>query len=166
MSKPQAKGSRKPEKIQALTPPSQTRVSVPEIPAEWGDLSGMLGVDLDRLALETKALVRKREVRSAQDLLRMVLAYALWDWSFQLVGAWATVLGLWGVVISAVYMLRAYRSVFMGSMGESLGAVTDLRRSLRIPITLLVAMTIWFGFFPQTFVRLITPTFKTQFSKQ
>src|SRR5438105_432268 len=36
----------------------------------------------------------------------------------------ATVLALWGVVISAVYMLRAYRAVFMGSMGESLGAVT------------------------------------------
>jgi NADH-quinone oxidoreductase subunit M len=78
---------------------------------------------------------------------------------------WATVLGLWGVVISAVYMLRAYRSVFMGAMGESLNAVTDLRRGLRIPLILLVAMTIWFGFFPQTFVRLVTPTFKTYFSK-
>src|SRR5882757_9503097 len=59
---------------------------------------------------------------------------------------WATVLGLWGVVISAVYMLRAYRAVFMGSMGELPAAVTDLRRSLRIPIGLLAAMTIWFGF--------------------
>ena len=76
---------------------------------------------------------------------------------------WATVLGLWGVVISAVYMLRAYRAVFMGSMGESLSAVTDLRRGLRIPIGLLVAVTIWFGFFPQTVVRLVTPTFKTYF---
>ena len=31
----------------------------------------------------------------------------------------ATVLGLWGVVISTIYMLRAYRAIFMGSMGES-----------------------------------------------
>jgi NADH-quinone oxidoreductase subunit M len=77
---------------------------------------------------------------------------------------WAAVLGLWGVVISAVYMLRAYRAVFMGSMGESLSAVTDLRRGLRIPIGLLVAITIWIGFFPQTFVRLVTPTFKTYFA--
>jgi NADH-quinone oxidoreductase subunit M len=77
---------------------------------------------------------------------------------------WATVLGLWGVVISAVYMLRAYRATFMGSMGESLSTVTDLRRGLRIPIGLLVAITIWFGFFPQTFVRLVTPTFKTYFT--
>ena len=76
----------------------------------------------------------------------------------------ATVLGLWGVVISAVYMLRAYRAVFMGSLGESLSAVTDLRQSLRVPIGLLVAITIWFGFFPQTFVKLVTPTFKTYFA--
>jgi NADH-quinone oxidoreductase subunit M len=78
----------------------------------------------------------------------------------------ATVLGLWGVVMSAVYMLRAYRSVFMGALGDSLGGAVDLRRSLRLPIILLVAATIWFGFFPQTFVRLVTPTFKTYFSKQ
>jgi NADH-quinone oxidoreductase subunit M len=77
---------------------------------------------------------------------------------------WATVLGLWGVVISAVYMLRAYRAVFMGSMGESLSAITDIRRGLRIPIGLLVAITIWIGFFPQTFVRLVTPTFRTYFA--
>src|SRR5947207_1860920 len=116
MSKPQAKGSRKPEKIQALTPPSQTRVSVPDIPAEWGDLSGMLGVDLDRLALETKALVRKREVRSAQDLLRMVLAYALWDWSFQLVGAWATVLGLGSLSGVAIRQRLRHSQAFVSSL--------------------------------------------------
>jgi NADH-quinone oxidoreductase subunit M len=76
----------------------------------------------------------------------------------------ATVLGLWGVVISAVYMLRAYRSVFMGSLAESVSTVTDLRQSLRVPIGLLVAITIWFGFFPQTFVKLVTPTFKPYFT--
>jgi NADH-quinone oxidoreductase subunit M len=76
----------------------------------------------------------------------------------------ASVLGLWGVVISAVYMLRAYRNVFMGAVRESLSGVTDLRHSLRVPIGLLVAMTIWFGFFPQSFVRLVTPTFKSYFT--
>ena len=77
---------------------------------------------------------------------------------------WATVLALWGVVISAVYMLRAYRAVFMGSMGESRSTITDLRRSLRVPIGLLVAITIWFGFFPQTFVKLVKPTFQSYFA--
>jgi NADH:ubiquinone oxidoreductase subunit 4 (subunit M) len=52
----------------------------------------------------------------------------------------------------------------MGSIGESLSGVTDLRRSLRLPIGLLVAVTIWFGFVPQSFVRLVTPTFKSYFA--
>jgi NADH-quinone oxidoreductase subunit M len=76
----------------------------------------------------------------------------------------ATVLGLWGVVISAVYMLRAYRAVFMGSATDTREGITDLRLGLRIPIALLVAMTIWFGFFPQSFVRMVTPTFKSYFA--
>jgi NADH-quinone oxidoreductase subunit M len=76
----------------------------------------------------------------------------------------ATVLGLWGVVISAVYMLRAYRTVFMGAVREALSGITDLHRNLRIPIGLLIGITIWFGFFPQSFVRLVTPTFKSYFT--
>ena len=44
----------------------------------------------------------------------------------------ATVLALWGVVISAVYMLRAYRSVFMGElMPESLRGWSALDGSVR-----------------------------------
>src|SRR5439155_25841165 len=40
----------------------------------------------------------------------------------------ATILALWGVVISAVYMLRAYRSAFMGSMPERWGERSEGRR--------------------------------------
>jgi NADH-quinone oxidoreductase subunit M len=76
----------------------------------------------------------------------------------------ATVLALWGVVISAVYMLRAYRSVFMGAVGESWSGVTDLRRGLRVPIGILVAMSLWFGFVPQSFVQIVSPTFKSYFA--
>ena len=78
----------------------------------------------------------------------------------------ATVLALWGVVISAVYMLRAYRSVFMGAVRESWSGVPDPRRSLRVPIGILVAMSLWFGFFPQSFVRIVSPTFKTYFTSK
>jgi hypothetical protein len=49
-----------------------------------------LPVDLEASAYRTKALQRKRGVRRATDLLRLVLAYSLWDWSLRLVGAWAT----------------------------------------------------------------------------
>jgi NADH-quinone oxidoreductase subunit M len=76
----------------------------------------------------------------------------------------ATVLALWGVVISTVYMLRAYRSTFMGTMNERWGKLVDLGTGLRISVALLIAGLIWFGFFPQTLVRMVTPTFRTYFT--
>jgi NADH-quinone oxidoreductase subunit M len=76
----------------------------------------------------------------------------------------ATVLALWGVVISTVYMLRAYRSTFMGTMNERWGKLVDLGAGLRVAVALLVAGLIWFGFFPQTLVRMVTPTFRTYFT--
>ena len=76
----------------------------------------------------------------------------------------ATVLALWGVVISTVYMLRAYRSTFMGTMNERWGKLVDLGAGLRIPVALLIAGLIWFGFFPQTLMRMVTPTFRTYFT--
>jgi NADH-quinone oxidoreductase subunit M len=77
----------------------------------------------------------------------------------------ATVLGLWGVVISAVYMLRAYRSAFMGTMSDRCKNVIDLRASLRIPVTLLVASLLWLGFYPQSFVRVVSPAFRGYLSQ-
>ncbi|MBA3607179.1 MAG: NADH-quinone oxidoreductase subunit M [Chthoniobacterales bacterium] len=71
----------------------------------------------------------------------------------------ATVLALWGVVISAVYMLRAYRAIFMGPPNERLNAPPDLARAVRLPIVLLIAATMIVGFFPNTFLRLLRPTF-------
>ncbi len=76
----------------------------------------------------------------------------------------ATVLALWGVVISAVYMLRAYRAAFMGTTPERWAGLPDIGNKLRVPIVLLVAALLWIGFFPQTFVRVLTPTFQTYFT--
>ncbi len=77
---------------------------------------------------------------------------------------WATLLALWGVVISAVYMLRAYRRVFWGTPTEPIAA-SDIPFGLRLPITLLVASSLFFGFFPQTFVQKVTPAFRAYLSK-
>src|SRR6266700_7068196 len=73
----------------------------------------------------------------------------------------ATVLGLWGVVISTVYMLRAYRKTFMGTLNERWTGLVDLRSALRVPVTLLVGALLCYGFFPQSFVRMTTPAFRT-----
>jgi NADH-quinone oxidoreductase subunit M len=76
----------------------------------------------------------------------------------------ATVLALWGVVISTVYMLRAYRKTFMGAISEQGKQLVDLRWALRVPVTLLVGALVWFGFFPQAFVRMVAPAFRTYLS--
>lgn len=76
----------------------------------------------------------------------------------------ATVLALWGVVISAVYMLRAYRKTFMGALGERWKDIVDLRPGLRWPVVLLVAALLWFGFYPQSLVRILSPVFQTHLS--
>jgi NADH-quinone oxidoreductase subunit M len=75
----------------------------------------------------------------------------------------ATLLALWGVVISAVYMLRAYRAVFMGTLNERWKNMPDLNQKLRIPIVLLVAAMLFVGFFPQTIVHVLRPTFESYF---
>ena len=76
----------------------------------------------------------------------------------------ATVLGLWGVVISTVYMLRAYRKAFMGTLAERWKDLVDLRPILRVPVALLVGVLLSYGFFPQSFVRIITPAFRPYLS--
>ena len=76
----------------------------------------------------------------------------------------ATVLGLWGVVISAVYMLRAYRKAFMGTLAARWKDLVDFRAGLRVPVALLVGGLLCYGFFPQSFVRIIAPAFRPYLS--
>src|SRR5436853_130666 len=76
----------------------------------------------------------------------------------------ATILALWGVVLSPAYMLRAYRRTFMGTIRDEWQKLPDLRPALRVPVTLLVAALLCCGFFPQFFVRMVTLTFGTSLS--
>jgi NADH-quinone oxidoreductase subunit M len=70
----------------------------------------------------------------------------------------ATVFALWGVVISAVYMLRAYRAVFMGDPVETVTGWTDLVRAQRWPVILLIAALLVAGFAPGYFLSYLKPT--------
>jgi hypothetical protein len=60
---------------------------------EWAYLVGLLPANLDELAEESGALQRRRAVVSAQDLLRLALAYAAHDWSLRQTAAMAEVMG-------------------------------------------------------------------------
>lgn len=67
----------------------------------------------------------------------------------------ATVLALWGVVISAVYMLRAYRAIFQGSDPVPPLQVQDVRARVFWPAVLLVAALLLGGIFPQVLLSLL-----------
>ena len=77
----------------------------------------------------------------------------------------ATTFALWGVVISAVYMLRAYRAIFFGEPDKDRTLTADPVFAIRLPILLLLATLMIAGFFPQTFLAFITPSIEALLPK-
>jgi NADH-quinone oxidoreductase subunit M len=72
----------------------------------------------------------------------------------------ATALALWGVVISAIYMLRAYRRIFWGSRGEAVGNdVADVTSGTRWVLILLLGALLLTGFRPGLLLDYINPVF-------
>ena len=71
-----------------------------------------------------------------------------------------TALALWGVVISAVYMLRAYRRVFWGARGAAVHeGIGDAPPNVRWAVALLVAVLLLVGFRPGLLLDYINPVF-------
>ena len=67
----------------------------------------------------------------------------------------ACILSIWGVVISAVYMLRAYRSIFQGPAVKATESAADLTLADRIPATLLVLALFAVGLYPNLLLNLL-----------
>lgn len=60
-------------------------------PSGWQKVQGEIPDDLEAMARANKALVRGRKIKTAESLLRLVLVYAVCDWSLRMVGAWAVI---------------------------------------------------------------------------
>ena len=71
----------------------------------------------------------------------------------------ATVLALWGVVISAVYMLRAFRSIFQGDGPKPPVAVSEIDGASRWAAIGFVAALLVVGFWPQIVLGIVKPVF-------
>ena len=67
----------------------------------------------------------------------------------------ATIIALWGLVISAVYMLRAYRRIFHGTEVPFTATAADLNQSERGPAILLAFTLVAVGLFPNLLLKLI-----------
>jgi NADH-quinone oxidoreductase subunit M len=70
----------------------------------------------------------------------------------------ATIFALWGVVISAVYMLRAYKAIFLGEAGKDTAGWTDPAKMLRWPVVMLLAVLLLAGFAPRVFLAYVQPS--------
>ncbi len=72
----------------------------------------------------------------------------------------ATMCAVWGVVISAVYGLRAYRNLFMGPLPDSTKEkeLADLSLTDRIPLIMLIIVLLVIGFAPGLLIKYLIPT--------
>ncbi len=70
----------------------------------------------------------------------------------------ATIFALWGVVISAVYMLRAYRAVFLGPLKKESTAWPVATFAIKMPVILLLAALLIAGFFPSSVLAFLKPS--------
>lgn len=77
----------------------------------------------------------------------------------------AMVFALWGVVISAVYMLRAFRAIFLGEPGKDVADLVDPVKSLRWPVILLLVLLLIAGFAPGAFFAYVQPSIQALLPK-
>jgi len=67
----------------------------------------------------------------------------------------ACILSIWGVVISAVYMLRAYKNIFQGPASTLTANAPDISLADRIPALLLIIVLFAVGFYPNLLLNLL-----------
>ena len=66
------------------------------------------------------------------------------------------IVGVWGVVISAIYMLRAYRSTFWGPPLARWDSLKDISPSACWSVILLLVPLMVAGFYPQLILKMVT----------
>ncbi len=67
----------------------------------------------------------------------------------------ACILAIWGVVISAVYMLRAYRNIFQGPPVASTERASDLTLADHIPAVILIVALLAVGCYPNLLLNVL-----------
>lgn len=83
---------------------------------DWETTQKGLGIDLEKTAREAKAIQRVREIRSAKDLLRLNLFYAMSDWGLRLTGVWAFLCGIGCLSDVAIYKRLRNSRAWLGQL--------------------------------------------------
>ncbi len=97
----------------------------------WEDLVQYVPatVALDTSARSAKALLRQREIKTASDLLRLALGYAVCDWSLRLLAIWCEVQGIGHLSSTAIRKRLKRCNTWLGTLIVAL----LVRRRLRLP---------------------------------
>jgi hypothetical protein len=105
---------------------------------DWESIVARLGgaAMLKRSARETKAFLRAREIESAVDLLRMILAYCLGKRGLRSTAAWAAAIGLVDISnVALLYRLRQcgdWLTVLIGRVLSAHAPAASRGRTIRI----------------------------------
>src|SRR5260370_11252931 len=90
-----------------------TQLSIEE---EWPFLLTLLPDDLEASARELGALTRKREVKSAADLLRLALVYGFCGWSLRNTALWAGEAGVAHLGAPALFQRLCQAGPWLGRL--------------------------------------------------
>ena len=72
---------------------------------------------------------------------------------------WQTILAIFGIVVTATYMLRMVRNVFFGTPRPEWAKLADAKGfAAKLPFGLLVSVLLLFGFWPTLLLNIIRPT--------
>ncbi|MFC5049659.1 NuoM family protein [Rubritalea spongiae] len=92
----------------------------------------------------------------AGEIMVFISAFAGWD-STQELGSVqiAAIIAIWGVVISAVYGLRAFRQTFHGPLEAKCVSTSDITMMEKIPAALLAITLLIVGIYPNLLLNLL-----------
>lgn len=114
--------------------------------AFWFGLGAMASIGLPGLA------------NFAGEVMVFISGFHGWSWGEKLgIIQIATIISISGVVISAVYMLRALGAAFHGEQGRKTREVTDITAYETWPAVFLAVALLFIGIAPNTFLKLDQP---------
>lgn len=109
----------------------------------WEYIESILPSTLDSMAGETKALVRCKGIRSATDLLRIILTYGVTDWSLKATAAWAFSTGLGRLSsVALFYRIREARDWLSQLVATMLNEETRPTACIGLNIKIVDATTV------------------------
>lgn len=115
----------------------------PVVQDEWPCVLAILPSDVDETAAAMGALQRRRQIKSAGDLLRVALHYALCDLSLAQTAVWASMAGIAQLSAVALYKRLCNAEAWLGHLVfQLLQRRAGLRQVPTVPVLLLDATVI------------------------